>query len=211
MDHPFRGQGGLFLLLLSYLSGFFLALAAGPAGGAASGLLLAASAFLAALRARPFAVAAAVAALCGALAAGRVPFVDPASVLPYLEKEIVLEARVSGLRVTDSGWAGTGERSVVSVAGAPGACRLGTVLLYIRNPERPVAFPAVLRASGRLHPAGGAGNPGEIPREWHAMANGARYVFSADASRAVFLPGDGGGPAVSMRSSRGPGAGPGIG
>jgi competence protein ComEC len=188
MDHPFRGQGGLYLLLLAYLAGFFLALVAGPAAGAVSAILLAASAFLVALRVRSFVVASVVTALCGSLAAGRIPFVDPAFVQPYLDAEVVLEGKVSGIRATDSGWAGTSEASTVSVAGAQGSCRLGTVLLHIRNPDRPVSFPAVLRASGRLHPAGGPGNPGEIPREWSAMANGARYVFSADASKAVFLP-----------------------
>lgn len=193
MDHPFRGQGGLFLLLLSYLAGFFLALAAGPAGGAVSGLLLAASAFLVALRLRAFAVASVVAALCGTLAAGRIPYVDPALVAPYLEAEVVLEGKVSGIRATDSGWAGTAEEAVVSLPGAQGAQTLGTVLLYIRNPDRQVSFPALLRASGRLRKAGGRGNPGEIPSEWNAMSQGARYAFFADASKAVFLPGAGDG------------------
>jgi len=40
MDHPFRGQGPLYLLLLAFLAGFFLGLAAGPAIVAVSGILL---------------------------------------------------------------------------------------------------------------------------------------------------------------------------
>ncbi len=205
MDHPFRGQGGLFLLLLAYLGGFFLALAAGPACGAVSAFLLAASAFLLVLRARAFAVAWVVAALCGSLSAVRIPFVEPASVRPFLETAVVLEGRVSAMRTTDSGWAGTAEGASVSIPGENGSCRLGTVLIYVRNPDRPVSFPAVVRASGRLHPAGGAANPGEIPREWSAMAQGARYSFFADASGTVFLPaerGDGRAGAFFARARR---------
>jgi competence protein ComEC len=188
MDHPFKGQGGLFLLLLAYLGGFFLSLAAGPACGAVCAFLLTASAFLLVLKVRAFAVAWVVAALCGSLAAVRIPFVEPASVRPFLETGVVLEGRVSAMRTTDSGWAGTAEEAAVSVPGEEGRRRIGTVLLYVRNPDRPVSFPAVVRASGRLHPAGGAANPGEIPREWSAMVQGARYVFFADASGTVFLP-----------------------
>jgi competence protein ComEC len=205
MDHPFRGQGGLFLLLLAYLAGFFLAMAAGAAGAAVSAFLLAAAVFLVALRVRALAVASAVTALCGALAAGRVPFVDPASVRSYLDAEVVLEGRVSELRATDTGWSGTAERSVVSLPGEKGGRRLDKVLLYVRNPDRAVSLPAVLRASGRLRPAGGAAGPGDLPREWTAMAKGARYVFFADASRSLFLPvapADGGMEAFFSRARR---------
>jgi len=188
MDHPFHRLGGLFLLLLAYLAGFFLGLAAGPAGAAVSSILLAASFCLVAVRVRAACVAAVVAVLCGALAAGRIPFVDPALVRPFLDEEVVLEATVSALRATDSGRAGTAQGAIVAIPGAPGGCRLGPVLLYVRNPDRPVSLPARIRASGRLRPAGGAGNPGDIPREWAAMAQGARYAFFTDGSRTVFLP-----------------------
>jgi competence protein ComEC len=188
MDHPFRGQGGLFLLLLAHYSGLFLTLLAGPAGGAVAGVLLSVAAALVAFRVRAFASACLVMAFCGALAALRIPLVDPASVAPYLSGEVVLEGHVSRVRATDAGWAGTAQEGIVSVLGGRESLRLGTVLLYIRNPDTPVSFPAVMRAIGRLHPVRGNGNPGEIPREWSAMAQGAQYAFHADASRAVFLP-----------------------
>jgi hypothetical protein len=71
MDHPFRGQGPLYLLLLAFLAGFTLGLAAGPAGIAVSGILLLAALGLASLRFREIPLACAVAALCGSLTAGR--------------------------------------------------------------------------------------------------------------------------------------------
>ena len=191
MDHPFRGLGGLFLLLLAYLAGFFVALAAGAAHAAVSALLLTAAAFFIAPGKREAIVAAIVVALCGALAAGRIPFVEPALVSPYLDREIVLIGKVSDLRETDSGWAGVAQDAKVSFIGELGeqdSLRLGTVLLYVRNPDGPVVFPAVLRATGRLRKAGGVGNPGDIPREWAAMVHGARYSFFTEVSRAVFLP-----------------------
>ena len=188
MDHPFRGLGGLFLMLLAYLAGFFLFLAAGAAGGAVSAFLFTVAAFTVASGRREVAAAMVVTALCGALAAGRVPFVEPALVSPYLDREIVLEGKISDLRETDTGWAGTAKDAKVSLIGEQKALWLGTVLLYVRNPDQPVAFPAVLRATGRLRPAGGAGNPGHIPREWTAMVQGARYSFFTETSRAVFLP-----------------------
>ena len=95
---------------------------------------------------------------------------------------------IEEVRVTDSGWAAAARGSVVSLPGGTTSIRLGTVLLYIRNPDRSVSFPARVRAVGRLHPVRGMGNPGEIPREWAAMAQGAQYAFSADASKVVFLP-----------------------
>jgi competence protein ComEC len=188
MDHPFRGQGTLYLLLLAFLTGFFLGLAAGPGGAAVSGVLLVASLGIAAIRCREIPLACAVAALCGSLTAGRVPLVDPGKVLPYVDNEAVLEGRVEEIRTTDSGWAAAARGSVVSLPGSTKSLRLGTVLLYIRNPDRSVSFPARVRAVGRLHPVRGMGNPGEIPREWSAMAQGAQYAFSADAGKVVFLP-----------------------
>jgi len=188
MNHPFRGLGGLLLLLLAYIAGFFLSLAAGAAGGAVAAFLLVAAAFIVAPGRREVVAAVVVTALCGALAAGRVPYVEPALVSPYLDREIILEGKVSGLRETDTGWAGAVEEAKVSFLGEQKALWLGNVLLYVRNPDQPVVFPAVIRATGRLRQAGGTGNPGHIPREWTAMVQGARYSFFTETSRAVFLP-----------------------
>jgi hypothetical protein len=188
MDHPFRGQGPLYLLLLAFLAGFFLGLAAGPSGFAVSGVLLLASLGLVSFRFREIPLACAIAALCGSLAAGRVPLVAPENVLCFIDNEALLDGVVDEVRVTDSGWAAAAHGSVVSLPGGTKSIRLGTVLLYIRNPDLSVSFPARVRASGRLHPVRGTGNPGEIPREWAAMARGAQYAFSADAAKAVFLP-----------------------
>lgn len=198
MDHPFRGQGALYLLLLTFLSGFYVGLATGTAVPALSGVLLVASLGLASFRIGELPRACAVAALCGALTAGRVPLVEPGSVLPYVDNEVVVEGRVEAVRVTDSGWSAAAQDSVVSLPGSPKSLRLGTVLLYIRNPDLAVSFPARVRAVGRLHPVRGTGNPGELPGEWAAMAHGAQYAFSADAGKAVFLPEDTGG--VRLRS-----------
>ena len=71
MDHPFRGQGPLYLLLLAFLAGFFLGLAAGPAGVAVSGVLLLAALGLASLRFREIPLACAIAALLRAGNLGR--------------------------------------------------------------------------------------------------------------------------------------------
>ena len=187
MDHPFRGQGPLYLLLLAFLAGFLLGLAAGPSGAAVSGILLLAALGLAAFRVREMALACAVAALCGSLTAGRVPLVDPERVLPYLDNEALLDGVIEEVRATDSGWTAAAHGSVVSLPGGTESIRLETVLLYIRDPDRSVSFPARVRAAGRLHPVRGMGNPGEIPREWTAMARGAQYAFSADAGKVVFL------------------------
>ena len=106
MDHPFRGQGPLYLLLLAFLTGFFLGLAAGPAGLAVSGVLLLAALGLASFRFREIPLACAVAALCGSLTAGRVPLVAPGNVLPYIDNEGILDGVVEEVRVTDSGCTG---------------------------------------------------------------------------------------------------------
>ena len=188
MDHPFRGQGPLYLLLLAFLSGFFLGLAAGPSGLAVSGVLLLAALGLASFRFREIPLACAVAALCGSLTAGRVPLVPPENVLSYIDNEALLDGVIDEVRVTDSGWAGAAHGSVLSLPAGTKSIRLGTVLLYIRNPDRSVSFPARVRAAGRLHPVRGMGNPGEIPRELAAMAKGAQYAFSSDAAKVVFLP-----------------------
>jgi len=190
MDHPFRGQGGLFALILAHHAGLFLALLAGPAGGAGVAVLASLAAVAIAMRLRPFPAALLVAALCGALAAQRIPFPDPEAMRPYAAGEVTLEGRVSQVRSTDSGWAGTVEDASVWSARAGRPFRVGTVLFHLRNPDNAVSFPARIRALGRLYPVRGPGNPGEVPREWAAMTQGAAYVFYADASRAVFLPED---------------------
>jgi len=178
----------LYLLLVAFLTGFFLGLAAGPAGHAVSGVLLLAALGLGSFRFREIPLACAVAALCGSLTAGRVPLVAPESALSYIDNEALLDGEIDEVRVTDSGWAAVAHGSVVSLPGGTKSIRTGTVLLYIRNPDLSVSFPARVRAAGRLHPVRGMGNPGEIPREWAAMAQGAQYAFSADAAKVVFLP-----------------------
>jgi len=182
----------LYLLLLAFLAGFFLGLAAGPSGVAVSGALLLAALVLASFRFREIPLACAVAALCGSLTAGRIPLLAPENVLPYIDNEALLDGSVEEVRVTESGWAAAAHGCVVSLPGGTKSIRLGTVLLYIRNPDRSVSFPARVRAAGRLHPVRGSGNPGEIPREWSAMARGAQYAFSADAAKVVILPEAGG-------------------
>ena len=190
MDHPFRGQGPLYLLLLACLAGFFLGLAAGPAGSAVSLVLVVSSLAIASFRFGEIPLACTVAALCGSLTAGRVPLVGPEAVRPFLDNEVLMEARVEEIRVTDSGWAAAAHETVVSLPGSRGTVLPGTVLLYIRNPDRPVSLPARVRAAGRLHPVRGMGNPGEVPGEMAAMAQGAQYAFSADSGKTVFLPED---------------------
>jgi competence protein ComEC len=193
MDHPFRGLGGLFLLLFWFLSGVFLGLLFGPAAGAAAGFLLLASLALLFLRAGALPVAGAIAALCGILSAQRIPLLPPEAILPYVGSEVVLEGRVQEVRAADGGWSGVVEAAVVILPETGASLRPGNVLLYVRNPETAVSFPARLRAVGRLHAVRGPGNPGEIPRELGAMAAGAQFLFTADAGKAVFLrptPGD---------------------
>jgi competence protein ComEC len=187
MDHPFRGLGGLFLLLFSFLAGVFLGLLAGPAAGAAAGFLLLASVALLLLRAGTLHVACAVVALCGVLTAQRIPLLAPEAALPYIGVDVVVEGRVPEVRAADGGWSGVVEEAVVSLPGTGASLRPGNLLLYVRNPETAVSFPARLKSMGRLHAVRGHGNPGEIPRELSAMAAGAQYLFAADAAKAVFL------------------------
>jgi len=187
MDHPFRGLGGLYLLLVSFLAGVFLGLLCGAAAGAAGGFLLLASTLLLFLRARALPVACAVVALCGVLTARRIPLLAPETVLPYIGVDIVVEGRVPEVRAADGGWSGVVEEAVVSLPGTGASLRPGNLLLHVRNPETAVSFPSRMRAMGRLHAVRGSGNPGEIPRELTAMAAGAQYLFAADAAKAVFL------------------------
>jgi competence protein ComEC len=187
MDYPFRGHGPLFLLLLAYLAGVFLGLAFGPAWPALAGgfLLLA----LLSLPFRKFLLvpALAVMSLCGALAAGRIPFVDPARLQGFLDNEVVLRAVVEEVRPGDAGWSGVAGNASVSRLDGSGTVALGKVLFSVRTPYGADGLPFEVRATGRLRAMRSSGNPGELPREWNAMSLGVQYVFSTDASRAVFL------------------------
>ena len=109
MDHPFRGLGGLFLLLFWFLSGVLLGLLAGPAAGAAAGSFLLVSVVLLFLRAGALRVACAVAALCGTLAVLRIPLLAPDAALPFIGVDIVVEGRVPEVRAADGGWSGVVE------------------------------------------------------------------------------------------------------
>jgi ComEC/Rec2-related protein len=188
MGHTFRGQGGLFLLLLFFLAGLLLGLGAGPASAGAAAFLLTTCVALVAARARATSIACAVMALCGALTAARIPLLPLETVRPYLESQVALEGTVDEVRATDGGWSGAVKGAVVSAPHSARSLALGTVLLHLRNPDLPVSFPARVRAAGRLYPMLGSGNPGEMPRVWGAMAAGAQYALSAEASSAVFLP-----------------------
>jgi competence protein ComEC len=188
MDYPFRGHGPLFLLLLAYLAGVFLGLASGPAWPALAGgfLLLA----LLSLPLQKFLLipALAVMSLCGALAAGRIPLVEPARLQGFLDNEVVLRAFVEEVRPGDAGWSGVAGNATVSRLDGSETVALGKVFLSVRTPHGADGLPFEVRAAGRLHVMESSGNPGEIPREWSAMSLGVQYAFSTDASRAVFLP-----------------------
>lgn len=188
MGHPFRNLGPVLILSFPLLFGFFLGLSFGPCHVAVSAGFLLLSLLLLVFRFSPVAAAFAVAALCGALAAGRLPHVDPENVRPFLGAEASLRGNVFQVRHTDTGWSGVVEGGEVSLLGGSASIRLGRVLLSVRNPDAAVSFPAEVRATGRLRAIKSRGNPGEIPREWTALARGVQYRFYAEASRAVFLP-----------------------
>jgi competence protein ComEC len=193
MDHPFRSLGTVLLLCLPLLFGFFLGLFAGPSRVAVTAGFLVFSILLLSFRCSPLAVAFAVAALCGALSAGRLPLLDPEDIRPFLGKEVVLRGTVPQVRSSDAGWSGVVEEAEISLPDGSGSIRAERLLLSVRNPDAAVSFPAEVRATGRLHAIRSRGNPGEIPREWNALALRVQYRFSADASRAVFVPmGEGG-------------------
>ncbi len=204
MDHPFKGQGAVFLLLLPFLVGVIVALAAWSAWPAAAALFLLLALCAAAFRLPAFATACAAMAVCGALAAGRAGLVDPAQVSPFLSEETVLRAALPEVRPTETGWIGTAGDAVVSSLDGTRSIRLRAVRLTVRNPDASVAFPCEVRAIGRLYPVLSRGNPGETPREWGAMAEGIQYGFAADAGKTVFLPAGARGswPAGSFRSAR---------
>jgi ComEC/Rec2-related protein len=188
MDHPFRNLGPVLLLSLPLLSGFFLGLLAGPCHAAVAAGFLLLSLLLIVFRWSPVSVAFAVMALCGALAAGRFPLIDPDLVRPFLGEEVALRGNVFQIRHTDTGWTCIVEGAEVSSLDRSDSIRPGRVLLSVRNPVASVSFPAELRATGRLYAIKSRGNPGEIPREWTALALRVQYRFFSDASRSVFLP-----------------------
>jgi competence protein ComEC len=193
MDYPFRGHGPLFLLLPAYLAGVFLGLASGSAwpSVAAGGILVA---FLSLpFRRFPLVPAMAVMSLCGALYAGRTPLVEPSRLQGFLDDEVILTGVVEEARQGDAGWTGAAVNASVSRPDGAGEVALGKVLLSVRTPNGVGGLPFEVRAAGRLHAMGSLGNPGELPREWSAIAMGVQYVFSTDDSRAVFLPLTGGG------------------
>lgn len=203
MDHPFRNLGTVLLLCLPILFGFFLGLSAGPCRPAVAAGFLLLSLLLIVSRRSPVSVAFAVTALCGALASGRFPLLDPEDIRPFLGKEVVLRGNVHQVRHTDAGWSGVVEEAEVSLPDGSGSIRAERLLLSVRNPDAAVSFPAEVRATGRLHAIRGRGNPGEIPREWTALALRVQYRFFADASRTVFVPmGEGGrgGPDIFRRA-----------
>jgi competence protein ComEC len=199
MDYPFRGHGPLFLLLLAYLAGVFLGLASGAAwpSVAAGGLFLALLSLP--FRKVPVVSALSVMFLCGALAAGRTYLVEPSQLQGFLDNEVVLRGVVEEVKPGDAGWSGVAVDASVSRLDGSGQVVLGKVLLSVRTPNGADGLPFEVRATGRLHSMRSLGNPGEFPREWGAIAMGVQYVFSTEASRAVFLPrGEGGGGVLSV-------------
>ncbi|MBI5575008.1 MAG: ComEC/Rec2 family competence protein [Deltaproteobacteria bacterium] len=187
MDYPFKGHGAFLLLLPVYLAGVFVALGAGVAwpGAAAGALLL--SLLCLTFRLPPYHTALAVMVLCGVLAGGRIPLADPDAARRFLGDEVVLQGVVEESAPMDTGWKGVAEHARVASIDGSASMELGKALLYVRTSDGTVRLPAEIRATGRLHPVQSRGNPEEIPREWGAMAMGVQYVFSTDASRAVFL------------------------
>jgi len=187
MDYPFRGHGPLYLLLLAYLAGLFLALAAGPVWLPIAIGALFLSLLCVAFRLTAICTALSVMSLCGTLAAGRLPLVEPEDARRFLDNEVVLHGIIDEGDPTDTGWRGIAADARVSFIDGSGSAVIGKVLLYVRTSDAPVCRRSEVRATGRLHPIRSRGNPGEIPREWGAMALGLQYVFSTDATRSVFL------------------------
>ncbi|NJD61739.1 MAG: ComEC/Rec2 family competence protein, partial [Deltaproteobacteria bacterium] len=182
---PFRGHGPFFLLLLAYLAGLFLSLASGAAwpSVAAGFLLLALLSFR--FRWDSLLPALTILSLCGALAGGRMPLVEPSRLHGLLDNEVVLRAVVEEARPGDAGWSGVARNASVSLLDGSGTVRLNGVLLYVRSSHAAAGPPFEIRATGRLHAVRSLGNPDELPREWRAMAAGVQYAFSTDEARSV--------------------------
>lgn len=188
MDHPFRGLWAPIFLAVPFLFGFGSGLAAGRGLPAAIALLLLLSFASLLLRLPPLATASCLLAMCGALTAGRMPFVDAREIDPLLGREVLISATVESVSVTRSGWSAVARDAVLAVPDRPVRVRIRRILLTVRSPESSVCFPAEVRAAGRIHPIRSRGNPLEIPREGFALARRVQYRFSTDASRTVFLP-----------------------
>ncbi len=191
MDHPLRKLGTPLLLSLPLFAGFLFGICAGPGRSAAAAGMIFLVVLLIVFRRSPMATASGVMALCGVLAAGRIPLLDPEIARPFLGTEVILRGRILEVHQDDAGWSGLVEEAEISYLDASGAIRPGRVLLHVRNPDASVPFPADVLATGRMHAIRSRGNPGELPREWTALALRVQYRFFADASRTVFLPWNG--------------------
>src|SRR3972149_12060366 len=115
MDHPFRNLGTVLLLCLPLLFGFFLGLSAVPCRSAVTAGFLFLCLLLIFFRFSPFGTALAIAALCGALSAGRLPHLDPEHVRPFLGAAAALRGNVFQVRSTDAGGSGVVEGAEVSL------------------------------------------------------------------------------------------------
>lgn len=188
MGHPFRNLGAPLLLSLPLFLGFLLGLCAGPGSSAVAGGLIFLVLLLIVFRRSPTGVASAAMALCGVVAAGRIHLLDPELARPFLASEVVLRGRILEVRHNDSEWSGLVEDAEISLLHGSALIRPGRVLLHVRNPNASVSFPADVLATGRMVAMRSRGNPGELPREWTALALRVQYRFFADASRTVFLP-----------------------
>ncbi|GAB4372434.1 MAG: hypothetical protein Kow00128_21170 [Deltaproteobacteria bacterium] len=202
MDHPFRGLWAPILLAAPFLIGFGIGLAFAETPFVAIALLWILCAFSLLLRLPPLATASCVLALCGALTAGRMPFLNPRDVEPFLGHPVILSGVVDSVRATETGWNAVAHDAVLATADGPERIRVPRIFLTVRSPESAVRFPAEVRAIGKIHPIRSLGNPGEVPREWFALSRRVQYRFSTDASKTVFLPRDPegiGGPFLAAR------------
>ncbi len=203
MDHPFRGLGTPILLAVPFLVGFGAGLVSGSCLPGAVALLLIPPALSLLLRLPPLATASCILALCGAITAGRMPYLDPREIVPFLGREVLLKAAVGTVRHTDSGWVAVAQGAVLSTMDGAERIRVPRILLTVRSPESPVRIPAEVRSVGRIHPVRSRGNPREVPREWNALARRVQYRFFSDASRTVFLPQEPEGAAGLFAAARG--------
>jgi competence protein ComEC len=188
MDYPFRGHGPLFLLLLAYLAGLFLALACGRAWPAAAAFCLLPALLSIRLVKSSIVPALVVMSFCGVLAGGRIPLMEPSRLRGLLDNEVVLRGVIEEATPDKAGWHGVARNVSVRRLDGTDAAALSGVLLYVRDSHLAGGPQFEFRATGRLHAVRSAGNPGELPREWRAMSAGVQYVFSTDGARSVFLP-----------------------
>jgi competence protein ComEC len=193
--NPLRGAGPLIILSAACLAGHLAGLAAWSSWWMVAAAFGAMSLLLVAARRFRGAAAVTIALCCGAMSAGRVGFVDPDEAGRFIGTEVAIRAKLPEVSATDDGWRGLAEEATIETLDGRSRLRLAAVAVRIRNPDAAVRFPAEIRATGRLHPAGSLGNPSEMPREWGVLASRAQYLFSADAGKTILLPDpDGGGP-----------------